>query len=363
MKFSEALAFTLLAWGMPPAMAVETPSTPLASKFAAIGRPALSVKAPGRAVLLAGTVLPNGRLVSVGERGVVALSDDGGAHWRQAAAVPTSVTLTAVKSAPAGDVFAVGHGGVVLRSHDAGEHWTQVTDGEQLAAAAVAHARELKANATPAAGRMQRDAAQLASDGPDKPLTDIAFQDAKRGVVVGAYNLVFVTDDGGATWQCAMDRVENPKGLHLYAVAVQGNTWMLAGEQGTLLRSDDSGRTFTRLSSPYQGSWFALVAGGAGEWTLAGLRGHAFYSGDDGQTWQQIEGAPPASFVSASQLPDGSVLLGNQAGLLFKARGTAPMTPVTRQPLPPLSQAIALKDGSIIALGFAGATLVQGAAQ
>ncbi|MBV8306053.1 MAG: glycosyl hydrolase, partial [Gammaproteobacteria bacterium] len=36
------------------------------------------------------------RLVAVGDRGVVVLSDDGAAHWRQAQRVPTQVLLTGV---------------------------------------------------------------------------------------------------------------------------------------------------------------------------------------------------------------------------------------------------------------------------
>ena len=63
----------------------------------ALQRPALSVKAPQRTVLLAAAAAGQ-RLVAVGERGVVALSDDRGATWRQAAC-PVSVSLTMVRFA------------------------------------------------------------------------------------------------------------------------------------------------------------------------------------------------------------------------------------------------------------------------
>src|SRR5258706_1771055 len=78
----------------------------------ALQRPALSVSQPQRAVLLAAA--PAGaRVVAVGERGVIALSDDGGATWRQAACSVT-VTLTMVRFADDRHGVVVGHGGTVL---------------------------------------------------------------------------------------------------------------------------------------------------------------------------------------------------------------------------------------------------------
>src|SRR5882762_6618150 len=90
----------------------------LSSSFAAtpvcdaLQRPALAVREPQRAVLLSGAQAGT-RVVAVGERGVVALSDDGGTTWRQAPC-PVSVTLTMVRFADDRHGVAVGHGGTVL---------------------------------------------------------------------------------------------------------------------------------------------------------------------------------------------------------------------------------------------------------
>src|SRR3989344_304981 len=84
----------------------------------ALQRPALSVKAPQRAVLLAAAAAGQ-RLVAVGERGVVALSDDRGVTWQQAAC-PVSVSLTMVRFADERHGVAVGHGGTGLTTSDAG---------------------------------------------------------------------------------------------------------------------------------------------------------------------------------------------------------------------------------------------------
>lgn len=361
MKFSEALTAALLLWGPQLGWAADPKPVQESSRFSAIHRPALTVKAPAKLVLQAGIELADGRLVCVGERGVIVLSDNGGETWRQASAVPSSITLTAVSANLSGDIFAVGHGGVILKSVDRGERWTLLSDGRELAAQALKSAGSAAEPGAPDADRTRRVAEQMLQDGPDKPLMDIAFQNARRGIVVGAYNLAFITEDGGVSWHSVMHRLQNPKALHLHAVAIQGNTWMIAGEQGTLYRSRDSGLTFERLNSPYAGSWFALTPGGSGTWYLAGLRGQVQYSDDDGRTWTALDGGPPSAFVGAVRRRDGSVLLVNQNGRLFSAQGKGALRPVGKELTPPLSQAVALKDGGIVALGFSGAMKLVGA--
>lgn len=329
------------------------------TRFAAMARPALPVRHPEKSVLLS-AALARGRVVAVGERGVVALSDDLGKSWHQAQHVPTSMTLTAVRFVDAQKGFAVGHGGVVLATADGGERWAIRCDGRTLAKLAVVAADQRASVGDIKATRWQKEAALLTADGPDKPLLDLYFADAQRGVVVGAYNLFYETNDGGQSWSAGLDRLDNPKARHLYAVRGRGNTWIVAGEQGLLLRSRDAGRTFERLASPYDGSWFTLASTPQGGWVVAGLRGHAYYSGDDGETWALIGGATPASFVSLAPLDNGSVLLANQAGQLFASKAGAPMVRIAAPALPPLSQVLPLSNGDLLALGFAGATRIAG---
>lgn len=318
-------------------------------RYAALRQPAIALRAPHKAVLLA-AVVAGTRLVAVGERGVVALSDDGAKSWRQARSVPTSATLTAVRFAGDQRGWAVGHGGVILATEDGGENWSLQADGRSLATLA-----EEAARVRPEQPQLAREAAQLVSDGPDKPLLDLHVVDAQRLFVVGAYNLAFESDDGGRRWRAALGRMDNPKAQHLYALGVRADTWLIAGEQGLLMRSRDGGRSFRRLASPYAGSWFALASGGPNEWIAAGLRGHAYRSTDDGDNWTALEGAPPATFVSAAAMPDDSVLLANQAGQLFTTRSGAALAAMPLPSLPPLAQALALPSGDLLALSLAGA--------
>lgn len=312
----------------------------------ALERPALAVRAPDRVVLLAGAAAGT-RLVAVGEHGVVALSDDQGARWRQARAVPTSVTLTAVAFADARQGWAVGHAGMILRTQDGGETWTRQADGRNLAQAAVAAASK------PGAPAQRASAQRLLDEGPDKPLLDLHFLDAQRGFAVGAYGLFFETDDGGTTWRSAMERLDNPKGLHLYAIRSDGDTLYIAGEQGLLLRSDDRGASFRRLASPYAGSWFTLAVPRPGAVIAAGLRGNAFASFDRGVGWTKMEGGASASIVSAVPGANGDVVLANQAGQLLAGRG-ATLQPLQVPPLPPAAGILPLAGGGLLVLGFNG---------
>jgi len=330
------------------ATAVVQPSW-AAAPYPALDRPVLAVRAPERTVLLSITQAAR-RIVAVGERGIVVLSDDQGAHWRQAASVPASVTLTAVRFVDAKHGWAVGHGGVILHSADGGEHWERQADGRSLA-------QVILRDAATGEGRPEqlRAAQQLVDDGPDKPLLDLHFFDRKRGFVVGAANLCFETQDGGRTWVSAAQRMDNPRALHLYAVRADGETLHIVGEQGLILRSLDGGRTFERIKSPYNGSWFTLEVTRPGTIVAAGLRGNTFVSTDRGNNWVPVVGAPGASVVGSAVAANGALFLVTQSGqVLTQSAAGDSLRVLDAPPLPPLANVLPISDGSLLTVGLAG---------
>nr|WP_315236392.1 YCF48-related protein [uncultured Albidiferax sp.] len=319
----------------------------------ALDRPALASPQAAHAVLL-GAALAGPRVVAVGERGIVLLSDDAAAHWRQSQ-VPTSVTLTAVRFVDAQHGWATGHSGVVLATVDGGETWVRQLDGKQAAQLVL---DEAQARGDAAA---VKNAQRLVADGADKPLLDLHFFDAQRGIVVGAYNLAFITEDGGRSWKPWGQQLDNPKALHLYTVRAQGSTVVIAGEQGLVLQSQDAGQHFTRLTTPYPGSFFTAELPASGEIVLAGLRGNAWRSTDAGATWSALAVAAPISFTASALRAGQGAVLANQGGQLFALRdGVLSQLPGAALPSP--TGLLPLADGRLLALTVRGAMAVAAGA-
>jgi photosystem II stability/assembly factor-like uncharacterized protein len=308
-------------------------------------RPALMVRQPGR-VVMQDIASAGSRLVAVGERGVVAWSDDAGQQWHQAR-VPVSVTLTSVRFANDRFGLAAGHSGVVLATSDRGETWKSVLDGRKSAQVVLEQAR--------ASGDefALKEAERLVADGPDKPLLDILVIDERRARAVGAYGLALSTEDGGATWVSWADRLDNVKAHHIYAIRKRGAMILLVGEEGLLLMSRDDGQTFKRINSPYRGSWFTAELMDDRTLIVAGLRGNAWRSVDGGESWAALPVPPGASITSSTLAPDGRLLLASQAGLVLSVEGDRVVT-MNAQAVPALA-GLTVHGDQVVTVGVQGA--------
>lgn len=314
-------------------------------------RPALMASQAAQAVLLGAAVTGSGRIVAVGERGLVILSDDGGASWRQAA-VPVSVTLTAVRFAGQQGV-AVGHGGVVLTSADGGQSWTLRLDGRRQSLLAL---EDAKASGDAA---LLESVELLMAEGADKPLLDVLLGNNGELLVVGAYGIAFASSDMGRTWRSLMSRLPNPEGLHLYAVRQHGQTLFMAGERGLLLRSEDGGRSFVALDSPFDGSLFTAELLSASDIVIAGLQGSLLRSRDGGQSWQTVEAGEPASFTASTLAADGTLYLVNQAGQVLAWPRHGELRKASHQPLPALNGILHTNNEQVVLLSDRGVSTLR----
>lgn len=309
---------------------------------AVLSRPALiTPKALGTAQLAVARA--GARLVAVGERGTVLLSDDHGQNWRQGQ-VPVQSTLTCVTFVSDRMGWAAGHAGVILRTDDGGEHWQRQMDGLMAANLGMAAAQ---AQGDPAALGPAR---QALAEGADKPFFDLEFIDERRGFAVGAYNLLLATQDGGNSWANLSHRVPNPNSLHLYGVRKVGEHLVIAGEQGLLLRAEQQGAgAFVSVPSPYKGSFFGLVQAAPGVLVAFGLRGTAYRSTDGGAQWQQITTDTPVTLSAAAPLSGGRFVLASQAGALLvgqAVQGTEART--TGHSPVPITGAVVAGDGTLV---------------
>lgn len=325
-------------------------------------RPAVVSTRATKAVLLAVTRAGQ-RLVAVGERGIVLLSDDNGASWRQSS-VPVSVSLTGVRFASPQRGWAVGHSGIVLRTQDGGETWTKQLDGTSAARLTLDYFRRKSQSSEGDAEILKRqlaDAERLVNDGPDKPFLDLYFSNETTGFVVGAYNLIFRTEDGGESWLPWQDHVDNPRGVHLYTIGGTGSDLYLVGEQGNIFHSADDGRTFTSVPNPYKGSYFGLLVDQTGAVLAFGLRGNAYRSVDRGASWQKVIIESAASLTGGAHLHDGRLILVNQAGQLLMSRDKGmSFQAVPGRSSAPLTAVAQAADGGLVLVGLRGATLFRG---
>lgn len=260
------------------------------------------------------------RLVAVGPRGHILYSDDLGARWQQAR-VPVSADLNAVSFPTPDQGWAVGNDGVVLHSRDAGLSWEKQLDGRVLGDQVLAYYRA-RAQAAPEDERwttLAGEGERLVQEGADKPLLDVWFADSQNGFAVGVFNLLLHTSDGGQHWTPWLERTDNPQALHLTSLTQVDGALYVTGEAGLLLKLNADGQGFTRLHTPYSGTFFG-VAGKPGVLLAYGLRGHVFRSSDGGQHWQAVATGLATSVSSASVDSAGRFWLSSQAGDLLVSR-------------------------------------------
>jgi hypothetical protein len=227
----------------PPAPATDDSAAPAPTAAPVKPRPAMLAPLAARTTLL-GIAGAGERLVAVGQRGHVVLSDDGGRNWRQVA-VPVDAMLNRVRFRDAKAGWAVGHDAAILATRDGGETW------------ALQH-----------------------FDAESRALYDILFLDGQRLVALGAYGTYLVSSNDGAHWERQSSAVTE-LGQHFNAATrLADGTLLIAGERGLLARSKDNAATWELLDSPYTGSFFGVLPAGDRGALVFGLRGNIYVATD-----------------------------------------------------------------------------------
>lgn len=339
------------------AMALAAPVAALAAGYQDV------LDTPARESALASKALLNGlasagkRVVAVGQRGHIVYSDDAGLNWRQAK-VPVSSDLVAVSFPTPEQGWAVGHDGVVLHSVDSGLTWTKQLDGRSAGQAMVdyytAQAEKGALGSAEEAAKLADEAKRIAAQGAENPFLDVWFADAQNGYVVGAFNLIFRTSDGGKTWEPWFHLTDNPNRLHLYAVRGIGGQLYAVGEQGLVLKLDTASGRLSALETPYKGTYFG-VTGSSDVVLIYGLRGHAFRSGDAGKTWTKIETGLQDGITGGASMDKRLVLVSQAGNLLVSNDAGQHFAPVKLDKAAPASAVVGFGTGAVIVAGPRGA--------
>ncbi len=318
------------------------------------------------------------RILVVGEQGHILYSDDQGSSWAHAD-VPVSLAITAVAFASPGKAWAAAHDGFLLQSTDNGASWQVKLTGIDVARLSMTAAEEqvklLETALEQATPETQEDlewalddatfavddAAAAIEEGVTTPLLNVWFASENDGYALGAYGVFLHTSDGGATWSLDSNRLENPDKFHLYGMTRNSaGTLVVAGEAGTLLRSQDRGQTWQRPESPYAGSFFGAVAAADGSLLVFGLKGNVFRSVDDGATWSAINTGDQRTLLGGMTRADGTIILVGSAGALLSSNddgNSFETLPTTGNRV--YSGVTETADDKLLLVGFGGASLID----
>lgn len=254
------------------------------------------------------------RVVAVGDHGVILLSDDG-AHFRQAKSVPVRSMLTTVQFVDAHRGFAGGHDGVVLATQDAGENWTLL-------------------RSTP---------------GVEQPVLSLHFDSPDHGIAVGLYGWAIETSDAGRTWS-ERKIADEGDDRHLFHVFISAKgTWLIAGEQGSIFRSNDGGKSWQAIKTDDEGSLWHGASLADGSLLVCGMRGHIYRSDDDGLSWKPVESGTMQSLTGIAQLKDGSVLIVGMSGTILRSKDSGlTFSSTQREQGEPLTDVLANGDQPLL---------------
>jgi photosystem II stability/assembly factor-like uncharacterized protein len=253
--------------------------------------------------LMTDITLAGSKLVAVGERGHILISEDG-EQWQQAN-VPVNVLLTSIDFKNDNVGFVTGHDATLLKTTDGGLNWSIVNYQPEL----------------------------------DKPLLDIKVLN-NNVIAVGAYGLFLQSTDAGETWQDSFqdelliedDRLylEELKEFepdtyikerqymlpHFNSINVIGEELYIAGEAGFLANSDVNGADWQVIETDYFGSYFSIVKV-EDSLLLAGLRGNLFKSEDDGESWRLLNTGVKATINSAFKDSQVTYFFANSGNVFY----------------------------------------------
>ncbi len=255
------------------------------------------------------TILPSGRAVVVGDKGVVMTSDDGGKTWARQTLKKgwKYYDLYSVAFAPDGSHgWAVGDAAVIFRSDDQGLTWVEQPGPAGLNSAllkiAVADSRRFCASGEHGVLLCTTDAGASwkLQRFHDFALFDIVYSDPKNIWAVGEFATVLHSGDDGQTWQ-VRNGGEIGKGDPLFSIAFSGNQGLAVGLIGTSLQTNDGGKTWQEheLANGHRSLYTVTsVPSQAGEFYAGGEQGLAALI-EDGAVTPVVTGVADAIAASA----------------------------------------------------------------
>lgn len=278
----------------------------------------------------------------VGELGRIFHTADGGQTWERQDA-GTKRPLLTVACIDARTAWVAGKEGIVYGTTDAGVTWKPVGTGSsrhvfslQFSGRSRGHGvgdfgtmihtedggQHWTVQQVPPEIQLPESALDTGVDPGDVNLYAVSYADADHVWVVGEFGTIMVSDDGGRTFTQQHGPVESTLFGVSFADAQRG--WAV-GIDSTILRTEDGGTTWNAQPSPIaQRSFYDVAVRGQHGWVV-GMSGTVLRSSDAGVTWA-VEPLPielAANWIRSISLePGGQGLAVGAEGLIFRIDGS-----------------------------------------
>ncbi len=306
--------------------------------------------------------LPNGKWLAAGREGLMIASEDDGLTWSRR---PTNsrADLFGVAFATAETGAAVGSAGTILWSEDGGISWIPRDSGVKSDLRAVAFLTAEKAVAVGKGGLVLKTAdsgRSWAKKDVGMDLFAVQFTDENNGYAAGGSvgyiknrRLVVRTTDGGENWKPELKKwgpvlyglasagrdiplvcgqkgalagrgdggwapLESPTNHFLASLALSGDKGAAVGSYGTILRTEDGGRTWTSPLPDKQKSLDSISFSGPGYGLAAGGERLVLWTTDGGRTWTNSKTFPGLYVGSACLLNAQTAVAVGAGGVIFR---------------------------------------------
>lgn len=183
--------------------------------------------------------------------------------------------------------LSVGNNGKIVFTHDGGLNWSQNSNSEdylsRITYSDKYHGWVMSAKKIGMTSDGGRNWSFKALDLPRTgQLNDLFFLNSKKGWVIGERNSIFITIDGGETWE---KRVINPNFAFTALHFVNENKGFVVGLSGVIMTTVDGGRTWESIlnfrTNTYKDIMFVNELNG---W-IVGTDGAILFTIDGGRTW------------------------------------------------------------------------------
>ena len=250
-------------------------------------RPAKIVPRATQAVFL-DIAVNNKSILAVGERGIIARSDDHGNSWYQVPS-PVDITLTALVFATPDIGWAVGHESTIIKTLDGGEHWQVVRYKPE----------------------------------EERFYLNVEFNSELEGVVLGTDGELWTTNDRGENWSLQVLSVEEWYQNHLFAIhQLADGSAVIAAERGGVFARSAGQLDWRVIESPYPGTFFGVTEL-AGRFLLYGMSGKAYMldvanTENETDRWQEIATDTDQFLLAATTAVGKSALLVGRGGAVLE---------------------------------------------